>query len=77
MTKLILSAITVVATFAFWLWRRYWSKGAEIARLQKRIGELISEELPNALEHNDTMLFDVFDDERLRLCEKVRRIRGR
>ena len=77
MTKLILSAITVVAGFAFWLWRRYWSKEAEITRLQKRLGEIISEEIPNALEHNDIVLFDVLDNERLRLCEKIRSVRGR
>lgn len=73
MTKLILSAIIMIVGAAFWLWKRYYSKSAEIARLKKRIRQIESEQ-QNALENNDMLLFDTLDTERLQLCEQVRRL---
>jgi len=74
MTKIIGSIIAVSLAFAFWLWRRYFSKSAEIARLEKRIG-LILEGQKDALENNDMVCFDYLDTERLQLCKKIRHLR--
>lgn len=76
MTKLIITGIVTAIGFAFWLWRRYWSKSAEIARLEKEIARIL-EEQQDALENNDMLNFDYLDKRRRWLCEKVRRICGR
>lgn len=70
MTKLILTAIVTCVGFAFWMWKRYGSKSAEIARKEKRIRKILDEQ-QDALENNDTILFNMLDRERLRLCQEV------
>lgn len=74
MTKLILSAIIVVGGLVFWVWKRYGSVPAKIARLQKKIGKIL-EEQQDALEKGDSIRFSYLDAERLRLCEEIARIR--
>lgn len=74
MTKLILTAIVTIGGFAFWLWRRYLSKDAEIARTKKRL-LVIERSQQDALEIGDTMLFDSLDRERVRLCQEIGNLR--
>lgn len=74
MTKLILTAIIVVGGGIFWVWKRYWSVSAEIRRKDERIGQIL-EEQQDALENNDTMLFDYLDRERLCLCQEIANLR--
>jgi hypothetical protein len=76
MTKLILTAIVVVAGLILWVWKRYGSVKAQVARLEKKIGKIL-EEQQDALEEDDSIRFSYLDNERLRLCEEIARIRGR
>lgn len=71
----IISAIVVVAGFAFWLWRRYGSVAAKIARLKKQIGKIL-EEQQDALEDGDMVRFNYLDNERLRLGNEIANLRG-
>lgn len=75
MTKLILTAIVVVVGAVFWVWRRYGSVSAKIARLRKQIGKVL-EEQQDALEDGDMVRFEYLDKRRLQLCEEVANIRG-
>lgn len=75
MTELIISAIVVVVGFIFYLWRRYGSVSAQVARLEKQIGKILLEQ-QDALEEGDSIRFSYLDDERLRLAEEINRIRG-
>lgn len=74
MTKLIISAIVVVVGAVLWFWQRYGSVAAQVARLEKKIGKIL-EEQQDALEDGDGIRFSYLDDERLRLCEEIARIR--
>lgn len=76
MTKLILTAIVVVVGAVFWVWKRYGSISAQIARLEKKIGKIL-EEQQDALEDGDSIRFNYLDNERLRLCNEVANLRGR
>jgi len=72
--KLFLTALITIGGGIFWVWRRYFSRRAEIARKKKRINQLLAEQ-QDALENNDTILFDSLDRQRLRLCEEIRNLR--
>ena len=75
MTKLILTAIVVVAGGIFWVWKRYGSESAVIARKKERLQE-IEKEQQDATENGEMLLFDSLDSERLQLCEEIRRLKN-
>lgn len=75
MIKLILTAIVVVATGVFWVWRRYGSKSARIAKAEEKLAKT-HREIHDALEDNDVVRYYYLSNKRVRLAQKINRLRG-
>ena len=74
MTKLILSAVVIIAGGIFWAWKRYGSKSAVIARKKKRLRE-IRKEMRDALRDGDNARFHYLREQRQLLNADINDLR--
>jgi len=74
MTKLILSAIVVIGTLGYALWKRYGSKEAELEKLYAELND-VQEKMSVAMAAGNSVLYHKFAHKRLQINKRINNLR--